>query len=132
MAEIYQPLYLLQQSLLKRIKLQLKIFRLCETFSWRANKMKMIKNQTSIDELNRTLEKYEEHHANVMITTDELSDILVRIIKRKMQLAKISTYRELTTYINHLYSLYMNGEISDTEYETTNIVIDDIIAKAFR
>lgn len=32
--------------------------------------MKMIKNQTSIDELNRTLEKYEEHHANGMITTD--------------------------------------------------------------
>lgn len=93
--------------------------------------MKIIKNQTSIDELNRTLEKYEEHHANGMITSDELSDILVRIIKRKMQLAEITTYRELATYINHVYSLYMNDEITDTEYETTNIVIDDMIAKAF-
>lgn len=94
--------------------------------------MKMIKNQTSIDELNKTLEKYAEHHANGMITTDELSDILVRIIKRKMQLAEITTYRELTTYINHVYSLYMNGEITYTEYETTNVIIDDMIAKAFR
>lgn len=94
--------------------------------------MKMIKNQTSIDELNRTLEKYEEHHANGMITSDELSDILVRIIKRKMQLAEITTYTELIIYINHVYSLYMNDEITDTEYETTNIVIDDMIAKTFR
>lgn len=94
--------------------------------------MKMIKNQTSIDELNKTLEKYEEHHANGMITTDELSDILVRVIKRKMQLAEITTYTELITYINHVYSLYMNDEITDTEYETTNIVIDDMIAKTFR
>lgn len=94
--------------------------------------MKMIKNQTSIDELNKTLEKYAEHHANGMITTDELSDILIRIIKRKIQLAEITTYTELITYISHVYSLYMNDEITDTEYETTNIVIDDMIAKAFR
>lgn len=94
--------------------------------------MKMIKNQTSIDELNKTLEKYTELHLNGMITSDELSDILVRIVKRKMQLAKINSYRELTTYINHVYSLYMNGEITDTEYETTTVVIDDIIAKTFR
>lgn len=94
--------------------------------------MKMIKNQTSIDELNKTLEKYTELHSNGMITTDELSDILVRIIKRKMQLAKINSYRELTTYINHVYSLYMNGEITDTEYETTNVIIDDMIAKDLR
>lgn len=94
--------------------------------------MKMIKNQTSVVDLNKTLNKYTELHSNGMITSDELSNILVSIIKRKMQLAKITTYRELTTYINHVYSLYMNGEISDTEYETTNIVIDDIIAKAFR
>ena len=94
--------------------------------------MKMIKNQTSVIDLNNTLDKYTELHSNGMITSDELSDILVRIIKRKIQLAKITTYRELTTYINHVYSLYMNGEISDTEYETTNVIIDDIIAKAFR
>lgn len=91
----------------------------------------MIKNQTSIIDLNKTLDKYTELHANGMITSDELSDILVRIIKRKMQLAKISTYRELTTYINHVYSLYMNGEITDTEYETTNVIIDEYIKKAF-
>lgn len=94
--------------------------------------MKMIKNQTSIDELNRTLEKYEEHHANGMITTDELSDILVHIIKRKIQLAKITTLTELLSYINHVYSLYMNDEISDIEYETTTVVIDDMIAKSFK
>lgn len=92
----------------------------------------MIKNQTSVIDLNNTLDKYTELHSNGMITSDELSDILVRIIKRKMQLAKITTYRELTTYINHVYSLYMNGEITDTEYETTNVIIDDMIAKAFR
>ena len=92
----------------------------------------MIKNQTSVVDLNKTLNKYTELHSNGMITSDELSDILVRIIKRKMQLAKITTYRELTTYINHVYSLYMNGEITDTEYETTNVIIDDMIAKAFR
>lgn len=94
--------------------------------------MKMIKNQTSVIDLNKTLDKYTELHANGMITTDELSDILVRIIKRKMQLAKITTYRELTSYINHVYSLYMNGETTDTEYETTNVIIDDMIAKTFR
>ena len=88
--------------------------------------MKMIKNQTSVIDLNNTLDKYTELHANGMITSDELSDILVRIIKRKIQLAKI------TTYINHVYSLYMNGEITDTEYETTNVIIDDMIAKTFR
>lgn len=92
----------------------------------------MIKNQTSIIDLNKTLDKYTELHSNGMITSDELSDILVRIIKRKLQLAKITAYRELTTYINHVYSLYMNGEISDTEYETTNVIIDDMIAKTFR
>ena len=94
--------------------------------------MKMIKNQTSIDELNRTLEKYEEHHANGMITSDELDVIFKDIVMRKIYLAKISTYRELTTYINHVYSLYMNGEITDTEYETTNNIIDDMIANTFR
>lgn len=94
--------------------------------------MKMIKNQTSVIDLNKTLDKYTELHANGMITSNELSDILVRIIKCKIQLAKITTYRELTTYINHVYSLYMNGEITDTEYETTNVVIDDMIAKTFR
>ena len=94
--------------------------------------MKYIKDETSIETLNKILEKYEELHAGGMITTDELSDILVSIIKRKIQLAKINSYRELTTYINHVYSLYMNGEISDMEYETTNVVIDDMISKAFK
>lgn len=94
--------------------------------------MKYIKDETSIETLNKILEKYEELHAGGMITTDELSDILVSIIKRKLQLAKITTYRELTTYINYAYSLYMNGEITDTEYETTNVIIDDMIAKAFQ
>lgn len=94
--------------------------------------MKMIKNQTSVIDLNNTLDKYTELHSNGMITSDELSDILVRIIKRKIQLAEITTYTELITYISHVYSLYMNDEITDTEYETTNIVIDDMIAKTFR
>ena len=94
--------------------------------------MNYIKDETSIETLNKILEKYEELHAVGMITTDELYGILVSIIKRKMQLAKITTYRKLTTYINHVYSLYMNGEITDTEYETTNVIIDDMIAKAFR
>lgn len=93
--------------------------------------MNYIKDETSIETLNKILVRYEALHADGMITTDELSDILVSIIKRKMQLAKITTYRELTTYINHVYSLYMNGEISDMEYETTNVIIDEYIKKAF-
>ena len=94
--------------------------------------MNYIKDETSIETLNKILYKYVELHADGMITADELSDILVSIIKRKLQIAKINTYRELTTYINHVYSLYMNGEISYIEYERTNIVIDDMIAKTFR
>lgn len=94
--------------------------------------MKTIEKETGVIELDRALKLYIRLQADGTITSDELSDILVRIIKRKMQLAKISTYRELTTYINHVYSLYMNGEITDTEYETTNVIIDDMIAKAFR
>lgn len=94
--------------------------------------MNYIKDETNVETLNKILAKYEVLHADGMITTDELSDILVRIIKRKIQLAEITTYTELITYINHVYSLYMNDEITDTEYETTNIVIDDMIAKTFR
>lgn len=94
--------------------------------------MNYIKDETSIETLNKIIEKYGELHEGGMITTDELSDILLCVITRKIQLAKIITYRELTTYINHVYSLYMNGEITDTEYETTNVIIDDMIAKTFR
>lgn len=94
--------------------------------------MKTIEKETSVIELDRALKLYIRLQADGTITSDKLSDILVRIIKRKMQLAKITTYRELTTYINHVYSLYMNGEITDTEYETTNVIIDDMIAKTFR
>lgn len=94
--------------------------------------MKTIEKEINVVELDRALKLYIRLQADGTITSDELSDILVRIIKRKMQLAKITTYRELTTYINHVYSLYMNGEISDMEYETTNIIIDDMISKAFK
>lgn len=93
--------------------------------------MKTIEQETSVIKLDRALKLYIRLQADGTITSDELSDILVRIIKRKMQLAKITTYRELTTYINHVYSLYMNGEITDTEYETTNVIIDEYIKKAF-
>lgn len=93
--------------------------------------MNYIKDETSIETLNKILEKYEELHAGGMITTDELSDILLCVITRKIQLAKITTYRELTTYINHVYSLYMNGEITDREYDTTNDIIDKMIQAAF-
>lgn len=94
--------------------------------------MKTIEKETSVIELDRALKLYIRLQADGTITSDELSDILVRIIKRKLQLAKITTYRELTTYINHVYSLYMNGEITDTEYETTNVIIDNMIENAFR
>lgn len=94
--------------------------------------MNYIKDETSIETLNKILEKYEKLHSDGMITTDELYGILVSIIKRKIQLAEITTHTELITYISHVYSLYMNDEITDTEYETTNIVIDDMIAKTFR
>lgn len=93
--------------------------------------MKTIEKETSVIELDRALKLYIRLQADGTITCDELSDLLGRIIKRKLQLAKITTYRELTTYINHVYSLYMNGEISDMEYETTNVIIDEYIKKAF-
>nr|DAE51538.1 MAG TPA: hypothetical protein [Caudoviricetes sp.] len=94
--------------------------------------MKTIEKETSVIELDRALKLYIRLQADGAITSDELSDILVRIIKRKIQLAEITTLTELLSYINHVYSLYMNDEISDTEYETTTVIIDDMIAKAFR
>lgn len=94
--------------------------------------MKTIEKETSVIELDRALKLYIRLQADGTITSDELSDLLVRIIKRKIQLAEITTLTELLSYINHVYSLYMNDEISDTEYRTTTVVIDDIIAKAFR
>ena len=94
--------------------------------------MKTIEKETSVIELDRALKLYIRLQADGTITSDELSNLLVRIIKRKMQLAKITTYRELTTYINHVYSLYMNGEISFAEYKFTTKVIDNIVQKAFK
>lgn len=93
--------------------------------------MKTIEVETSVLNLNRKLETYIDLHSEGKITSGELDVILKGIVMRKIYLAKISTYRELTTYINHVYSLYMNGEISDTEYETTNVIIDYMIAKTF-
>lgn len=55
--------------------------------------MKYIKDETSIETLNKILYKYVGLHADGMITTDELSDM---------------------------------------EYETTNVIIDNMIAKIFQ
>ena len=44
----------------------------------------------------------------------------------------ITTLRELNSYYNHVYCLYLNNEIDEQEYIARNKAIDEVIAEAFR
>lgn len=44
----------------------------------------------------------------------------------------ITTLRELNSYYNYVYCLYLNNEIDEQEYIARNKAIDEVIAEAFR
>lgn len=85
----------------------------------------------NIEDLNNTLKTSETMYAEDYITDHQLTKVIEGVVIAKIKLADIKNYRELTSYINHVYSLYMNGEMADREYETTNEVIDKMIQGAF-
>lgn len=88
-------------------------------------------NFKDIEDLKNTLKTSEIMYEEGYITDHQLTKVVEGIVIAKIKLANIKNYRELTSYINHVYSLYMNGEITDREYETTNNIIDKMIQAAF-
>lgn len=88
-------------------------------------------NFKDIEDLKNTLKTSEIMYAEGYITDHQLTKVIEGIVIAKIKLANIKNYRELTSYINHVYSLYMNGEITDREYDTTNAIIDKMIQSAF-
>ena len=88
-------------------------------------------NYKDIEDLNNTLKTSKNLYAEGYITDHQLTKVIEGVVIAKIKLADIKNYRELTSYINHVYSLYMNGEMADREYETTNEVIDKMIQGAF-
>lgn len=88
-------------------------------------------NFKDIEDLKNTLKTSENLYAEGYITDHQLTKVIEGVVIAKIKLADIKNYRELTSYINHVYSLYMNGEMADREYETTNEVIDKMIQGAF-
>ncbi len=88
-------------------------------------------NFKDIEDLKNTLKTSEIMYAEGYITDHQLTKVVEGIVIAKIKLANIKNYRELTSYINHVYSLYMNGEITDREYDTTNNIIDKMIQAAF-
>lgn len=88
-------------------------------------------NFKDIEDLKNTLKTSENLYAEGYITDHQLTKVIEGVVIAKIKLADIKNYRELTSYINHVYSLYMNGEMPDREYETTNEVIDKMIQAAF-
>lgn len=88
-------------------------------------------NFKDIEDLKNTLKTSENLYAEGYITDHQLTKVIEGVVIAKIKLADIKNYRELTSYINHVYSLYMNSEMTDREYETTNEVIDKMIQAAF-
>lgn len=88
-------------------------------------------NFKNIEDLKNTLETSKNLYAEGYITDYQLTKVIEGVVIAKIKLADIKNYRELTSYINHVYSLYMNGEMADREYETTNEFIDKMIQGAF-
>lgn len=88
-------------------------------------------NFKDIEDLKNTLKTSEIMYAEGYITDHQLTKVVEGIVSAKIKLANIKNYRELTSYINYVYSLYMNGEITDREYETTNNIIDKMMQAAF-
>lgn len=88
-------------------------------------------NFKDIEVFKNTLKTSETMYAEGYITDHQLTKVIECVVIAKIKLADIKNYRELTSYINYVYSLYMNGEMADREYETTNEVIDKMIQGAF-
>ena len=88
-------------------------------------------NFKDIEDLKNTLKTSETMYAEGYITDHQLTKVIEGVVIAKIKIANIKNYRELTSYINHVYSLYMNGEITDREYDTTNNIIDKMIQAAF-
>lgn len=88
-------------------------------------------NFKDIEDLKNTLKTSENLYAEGYITDHQLTKVIEGVVRAKIQLAGIKSYRELTSYINYVYSLYMNNEIADREYEATNAIIDEMIKSAF-
>ena len=89
-------------------------------------------NFKDIKDLNNTLKTGETMYAEGYIDDQQLTTLINKVVRAKIQLAGIKNYRELTSYINHVYSLYMNGEITDKEYDVTNAMLDEMIKDAFK
>lgn len=89
-------------------------------------------NFKDIKDLNNTLKTSETMYAEGYIDDQQLTTLINKVVRAKIQLAGIKNYRELTSYINHVYSLYMNGEITDKEYDVTNAMLDEMIKDAFK
>ena len=85
----------------------------------------------NIEDLNNTLKTSVTMYAEGYITDHQLTKVIEGVVIAKIKIANIKNYRELTSYINHVYSLYMNGEITDREYDTTNNIIDKMMQAAF-
>lgn len=92
----------------------------------------MCKFGKNIEELNNTLKTSEIMYAEGYITDHQLTNVIEGVVRAKIQIAGIKNYRELTSYINHVYSLCMNGEITDREYNVTNKMLDEMIEAAFK
>jgi hypothetical protein len=88
-------------------------------------------NFKDIEDLNNTLKASETMYAEGYINDHQLTTLINKVVRAKIQLAGIKNYRELTSYINLVYSLYMNGEITDREYEVTNAMLDEMVKDAF-
>lgn len=85
----------------------------------------------NIEDLNNTLKTSETMYAEGYITDHQLTKVIEGVVRAKIQLAGIKNYRELTSYINHVYSLCINGIITDREYEVTNAMLDEMIKNTF-
>ena len=63
----------------------------------------------NIEDLNNTLKTSETMYAEGYITDYQLTKVIEGVVIAKIKLADIKNYKKLTSYINYVYSLYMNG-----------------------
>ena len=73
-----------------------------------------------------------KHTIDFIINKDSKNHGITYEVENKIKAANINKYEELSSYINYVYSKYMNDEISFEEYKFTTKVIDDIVQKAFK
>lgn len=73
-----------------------------------------------------------KHTIEFIINKDSKNNGITYEVESKIKAANINKYEELSSYVNYVYSKYMNDEISFEEYKFTTKVIDDIVQKAFK